>query len=295
VTIAVCYVSPEGVVLGADSTSTWLPPDGGPPHYLNHGQKIFEIGEGSTLGIVTWGLGGLATGSHRSEAAKLADSLAAKPAASVTEVTERFVDQFWPNYTSSLKQRIDLCKALANKKPYSAQVTQPGARTQQEEAQLQSLSRNLKVGFCIGGYLLPGRTPEACEVLFDPLKDKPKPQSVPVYDPAFWGVPNMIHRLMLGADPRLVKRIIGTGKWNGTEAELVAQLRHYALAQPPLPIRDAIDFVHTCIYSTIRALKFSSIPQACGGPVEVAVITVDRTFRWVKHKPLSSAIHDGDV
>ena len=72
-TIAACYLSPEGAVLGADSTSTYNTPSG--PHYFNHGQKIFEIGEGSSLGIVTWGLGGLAVSSHRLLVAQLADDL----------------------------------------------------------------------------------------------------------------------------------------------------------------------------------------------------------------------------
>jgi hypothetical protein len=60
VTIAACYVSPEGIVLGADSASTYAFPTG--HHHFNYGQKLFEIGTESTLGIVTWGLGGLALG-----------------------------------------------------------------------------------------------------------------------------------------------------------------------------------------------------------------------------------------
>jgi hypothetical protein len=69
-TIAACYVSPEGIVFGADSTSTYslsaglpfLPPK---ERHYNFGQKIFEIGKGSTLAVVTWGLGGLTVGSYR--------------------------------------------------------------------------------------------------------------------------------------------------------------------------------------------------------------------------------------
>jgi hypothetical protein len=57
-----------------------------------------------------------------------------------------------------------------------------------------------------------------------------------------------------------------------------------------LPIRDAIDFVHSSIYSTIKALKFSQFPQVCGGPIEIAVITSDRPFRWVRHKRFDAAI-----
>ena len=72
-TIAACYVSPEGVVLGADSASTYMFAHPTGPRHFNYGQKIFEIGENSTLGIVTWGLGGLAIGSYRTLAARLGD------------------------------------------------------------------------------------------------------------------------------------------------------------------------------------------------------------------------------
>ena len=63
-TIAACYVSAEGVVFGADSTSTmYVPRPGlksdGIEHHYNYAQKIFEIGHDSTLAITMWGLGNL--------------------------------------------------------------------------------------------------------------------------------------------------------------------------------------------------------------------------------------------
>jgi hypothetical protein len=62
-----------------------------------------------------------------------------------------------------------------------------------------------------------------------------------------------------------------------------------------LPIREAIDFVHACVSSTIKAMKFStSLAQICGGPIEIAVITTDRRFRWVRHKDWDVAIAEGD-
>jgi len=58
-------------------------------------------------------------------------------------------------------------------------------------------------------------------------------------------------------------------------------------------MRDAIDFVHSCISSTIKTLKFSHLSQTCGGPIEIAVITTDRDFRWVRHKEWDAAIKEG--
>jgi len=56
-TIATCYVSPEGVVLGADSTSTAQVGQTQFRHF-DFAQKIFEFGEHpSTVGVVIWGLG----------------------------------------------------------------------------------------------------------------------------------------------------------------------------------------------------------------------------------------------
>jgi hypothetical protein len=109
----------------------------------------------------------------------------------------------------------------------------------------------------------------------------------------FWGAPNMIQRLMFGRDGKLRDDLLASGKWNGTPAELDAFLSQYMLATPYLPIRDAIDFTHACIASTIKAMKFSSLPQICGGPIELAVITTDRKFRWVHHKEWDAAIMDG--
>ncbi|MFZ0692580.1 MAG: hypothetical protein WAN51_00245, partial [Alphaproteobacteria bacterium] len=73
-TIAACYLSPEGVVLGADSASTYTFPSGS--HHFNYGQKLFEIGAAGTgtLGIVTWGLAAFSFGSYRTLAALLADN-----------------------------------------------------------------------------------------------------------------------------------------------------------------------------------------------------------------------------
>src|SRR5438105_14593783 len=95
-----CYMSPEGVVLGADSTSSvFLEPSGF--HFYNHNQKIFQIGESSSLGALTWGLGGLGTISHRSLLADLADDVATTPARTVEEVAHRWATRFVAAWSSA--------------------------------------------------------------------------------------------------------------------------------------------------------------------------------------------------
>jgi hypothetical protein len=137
---------------------------------------------------------------------------------------------------------------------------------------------------------MPGRIPEAYWFVFDPLGAKPLPIPIPQNTYTFWGAPNMIRRLMFGWDEPLKDAILKSAKWSGTDAELTTLLDTQRLAHMMLPIRDAVDFVHACIYSTIKALKFSNLFQICGGPIEIAAITTDRRFRWVRHKSWDAAI-----
>ena len=281
-TIAICYLSPEGVVFGADSTSTFG--GAGELHYFNHAQKIFEIGENSTLGIVTWGLGSLGSNSYRMFVAKLADSLEASPAHDLDEVASRWIDLIWSEYNSPpTKLGLDRCRVLATN----------AARTADEEREFNSLKNVLVVGFCLGGYVLPSRVSEARVAVFDPLGTKPTPQGM-VSNIGAWGAPNMMQRLFFGFDDHLRQEIMSCGKWLGTPDELNQLFTKYMLTHPILPIRDAIDFVYSSVFSTVKAFKFSSLSQICGGPIEIAVVTSDRNFRWVRHKQWDSAITDGE-
>jgi hypothetical protein len=168
-------------------------------------------------------------------------------------------------------------------------------RTADEEQNYQELSGNLSAGFCIAGYALPDRKPAAFEIIFAPsLTARPLPNQL-VFGPAFWGAPNMIQRLIMGGDDNLKQSLMDSGKWIGTRTELDNLILQHTLAHPIIPIRDAIDFVHACIYSTIKAYKFSSLSQICGGLIELAVITTDRPFRWVRHKEWDAAITAGGL
>lgn len=105
----------------------------------------------------------------------------------------------------------------------------------------------------------------------------------------------MIQCLVYGWDARLRNTLLSSNLWTGTANDLDSLLAQQMLSHPILPIRDAIDYVHACIYSTIKAMKFSNLHQICGGPIELAVITTDRKFRWVRHKKWDAAITDGDI
>jgi hypothetical protein len=101
----------------------------------------------------------------------------------------------------------------------------------------------------------------------------------------------LIERLLYGIDEPLFTALLSSGKWAGTRDELFQLVSRNKLGQPTdLPLREAIDWVYTSIYTTIKGMKFSHLPTLCGGPIEIAVVTSDRAFRWVRHKRLDEAI-----
>jgi hypothetical protein len=143
-TIAACFVTPEGIVLGADSTASAML-DGG-FHYFNYNQKVFEIGKPGegTLGIVTWGLGGIGACSHRTLLAELHDGFKSKPPKTVLEVATRWADHVWKVYVPVTAR----CRDLNSKKPYDplAVLPDPASRTKAEEDEFAKLKRGLVLG-----------------------------------------------------------------------------------------------------------------------------------------------------
>lgn len=285
-TIAACYVCSEGVVFAADSTwaipvhayGEWL------THYFNHGQKILQIGDSGSLGILLWGVQTLGEVSCRTLVAKLADDLNTKAPASVKEVADRGVEVFWPEYVA----------AYAKEHARAVELRGKAGRTPDEDDELEELIDLVAGGACVGGCLLPSRTPQAFEVNFDLSLDAPEgPTQVPFGEIKHWGCPDLIARLLVGVDANFVDAIAKSEHWKGTTQQLyeVVAAAKTGLGQPSnLPLREAVDWVHASIYATIKVYKFTHLAPVCGGPIDVATITSDRPFRWVRRKNLDSAI-----
>jgi hypothetical protein len=289
-TIAACYPCLEGVVFGADSTTTiFVPgptPHSGQQHHYTFCQKVFEFGErGSSAGIVTWGLGALPHVSYRTIIAEAADAAIVSNVGTLEGVVNVFVELFWVEYSTALQQVIQRAQALEVK----------GNRTDQEQSELEYWKQTQSVGFCVGGRWGQSRRPEAYEIVFTPLlNSKPAPKRLVSGAPMYWGCPTLIERVIFGIDGTLFQGILGSGKWGGTPEELFDLVRGGQLTPPSeLPIREAVDLVYAEIYTTIKAMKFSHLAPICGGPIETAVVTTDRPFRWVSHKRLSRAITEG--
>lgn len=283
-TIAACYVSKEGVLLGADSTSTYASLTGDFRFY-NNAQKVLEIGEsGSSLGMATWGLGELPNASYRTLAAYLSDELIAKEPANVQEVSERWAHLFWSAYHSQLAGPIYRFQ----------QLDSMPKRSEGEDNERVRLWQQLVAGFCIAGRVHKDRTPHAFELLFTPRLDQP-PAAAQIRRNAhaFWGCPNLINSVLDGISEQVRGAILASPHWTGGQDGLNAVVDQFGLRMNcELPLREAIDWIYSVIFITIKGMKFSRSPMFCGGSIEIAAITADRPFRWVCHKGLDQALSD---
>ncbi|MBX3321372.1 MAG: hypothetical protein KF757_00125 [Phycisphaeraceae bacterium] len=152
-TIAACHLSPEGVVLGADSATTL---NGGPDGtcHLDFAQKIFEVGpEGASVGLVTWGLGQIGDESHRTIAARLGNAHAKSPFDSLGKMATYLSEDLGRAFEKAYSIEIARYRELEEKAGY----------TDLEEDETKEI--NELRGRLSGGYCLAGRTDDfgACE------------------------------------------------------------------------------------------------------------------------------------
>jgi len=249
-TIAACYLSSEGVVLGADSTSTVFVAgrgtQSGSVHQYNFAQKVFEFGpRGSTVGVALWGLGSLGLKSWRTLIAEMADEACARKAGGLRDVACMAASRLWAEYEVAFKDYLARAKDLDAK---------ADARTEDENAEHAWLVQTLSGGICLGGRWGATRKPAAFEIQFGPVAGAaPEPQEIRLGTTKFWGCPNLVERLIYSMDSSTFYRIMGSGKWSGTDDDLLALLEEGALGQPfDLPIREAIDWIYASIYTTIN-------------------------------------------
>jgi hypothetical protein len=261
-TIAAAYLVSDGIVLGADSSTTvQVTTQSGPGvvQLLTHSQKVFEVGTNSRIGVCTWGAGSIGKLSHRTIIARLADTI--NDETIVKDAAETLVKIVEPEFK---KEGVDF------------------------------------VGYYIGGWD-PGTHEPACfHIAIDKESSKVTPLALGLC--SFSGNASFFNRVFRGFDPRLpvdlkVKLKALLPDKIQKEFDDIFSKSFDEVSLPlvtagfqDLPIREAIDFIYSYLHITVKAEKFKYGPPSCGGPIEVGFISTDRRFRWVRHKPFYSAI-----
>lgn len=101
------------------------------------------------------------------------------------------------------------------------------------------------------------------------------------------GQPEAITRLVKGFSPGLQQALVA----NGLSAPDAAKIDLFAktqfevnLAQPSMPIQDAIDLAEFLVETTKGFFRFKLGANTVGGDTDVAVVTRHEGFKWIKRK-----------
>jgi hypothetical protein len=260
--IAAAYIVSEGIVLGSDSSSIVqisTPQGTGIVQLLKNSQKVFEVGINSRIGVCTWGAGSIGEISHRTIIAQLADKIIEET--TIEDVAETLID-----------------------------IVAPAVKAK---------------GINFVGYYLGGWNPQSHEPAcfkIEVTQNGGGKELLSLGSCSFSGNPTFFARVFRGYDPRLKKDLLQELKNNFSETipenfDDIYNKVFDKVSMPlitagfrDLPIREAIDFVYSYLHITVKAEKYKFGTPTCGGPIEVAFISTDRLFRWVRHKPFYSAI-----
>lgn len=276
-TIAAAYLTSEGVVLGADSTTVvTASQDGGASvvaQLLNHAQKVFEVGEPGKgrLAVCTWGSGSVRGTSHRTLVARLAD----RADDSTTTVG---------GAADTLAEIVKEAFALENEG-----APPPGF-----------------VGYYIGGWNPGSRDPGCLRLEFNEDGTERERHELAMGQASFSGSPEYFNRVFRGFDLRLPQLLYEElrARLDDLPPDFDDHLKEafaavggklVAAGYNDLPVREAIDYVHTYLHVSIKAAKFRFGLQPVGGPIEIGFISTDRRFRWVCHKAHSSAVFEQET
>lgn|GEM_PF-3532799 len=101
----------------------------------------------------------------------------------------------------------------------------------------------------------------------------------------FWdGDFEAVTRLLLGRSPVYFQAIAPhLDKANLKSLDKSVQMNppYYAMS-----LQEGIEFVDFLMNTQIQFQRFASQPQSCGGPIDIAVITPEESFQWVRRKTL---------
>lgn len=261
-TIVIALKVGEGVVLGADSASTYTDGTGGYQNSYFNAEKLFNLAKELPLGAVVFGLGSLgdrSISSHMKDLrVRLGDPLQPlwyldRTSYSMKDVAERVRRFFFDELYATL---------------VPAGPKAPG------------------LGFILAGYSANADSAEIWRVLIkdggscDPPEEL-SPQSQ-AWNILWHGQPEACFRLVRGWSPQIIDRLKAAGMTEQDAINLCDSVQ--PLIHPTMPIQDAIDLVDYLIEVTCGYVRFAPGPATVAKPIDTAAITKHEGFRWVHRK-----------
>ena len=271
-TIAIALSLDDGIVLGADSATTFTGPDGTVSNVYFNAEKIINLAKGLPIAAAVYGVGNLEGRSITSLAKDLREQLehptsGLDPRAyTVEEVTQRVKRFFFDDRYSKL---------------YPLSVPDAGGVAQPVYPAF---------GFIVAGFSAMDRKAEMWSLAVE--LDAVEPDKVAVrrlYGPGesglVWrGQPEALTRLIRGYSSHVHAALSQAPMSPSTATAFLSAVRVDQLVTSGMPVQDGIDLVHYLAEVTMGFVRFTSATRVVAPPIDSASITYHEGFKWVRRK-----------
>jgi hypothetical protein len=269
-TIVVTIRVTDGIVLAADSATSFTDSAGHVAKVYNSANKIFNLVKVWPIGAMTYGAGSIGTESISTLSKTLRDRLTPRRVKQPEKPDPIVLDR--ASYTIE-----DVAKKAKGffEEHYKAAYPQPVP--------------GYFLGYRVCGYSKPANLPEAWEIR---ILENSSEGPVRIYEdahfgPRWAGESEALDRLILGFGSKMKEALIALGAPPDVADQTLLQLANHLYANlflPAMPIQDAIDLAHFLVETAVQFSHFSLRPATVGGPIEIATITKHEGFKWVKRK-----------
>jgi hypothetical protein len=270
-TIAIALKVGDCVVLGADSASTIVGPDGVQKVYFN-AEKIFNLAKGLPIGAVTWGIGSFGSRSVTTLA---------------KDLRERFTDPQDKWFLKRDKFKLDEVVARTREFFFENLYAKHAQATEEKDASGKTVKSYPAMGFMIGGYSPGDREGRVFITEADPTTGKcvtTEEFRIGEYGVQVRGQPEAILRLVNGWSPRIYDGLVEAGIKPDEARGFLESTGQVELVHPAMPLQDAIDLVRYLAETTAGFVQFVPGAPTVHPPIDLACISYHEQFRWVKRK-----------
>jgi hypothetical protein len=265
-TIVVSVRVNDGIVLAADSATSFVDDEGDVVKVYNNANKIFNLVKVWPIGAMTYGAGSIGS-------------------ASLSTLSKDFRELLTPGSGNN--------DYVLNKNTYTIEEVAQKAKLfffdDRYKTEYPDGVPNYGVGYRICGYSAGALLPEAWEIyIYENNCAGPNRLYEPdSFGPRWAGETEALDRIVLGVGSRAKEALVQMGLTEadaaGAVTDLVSRLRARLFLEA-MPIQDAIDLAFFLADTAAKFAQFTLRAETVGGPIEVATITKHEGFKWVKRK-----------
>lgn len=298
-TIAICLKVGDGVVLGPDSAASLIGENERYFNVYNTAEKTFNLVKGLPIGMMTFGLGGMAGLSIGAlvrdlrkrlsgEDPRFADWALDRSSYTIEQVASRvrgfFIDELYAHEFGPLPpQGVERATTSPHLGPTDGDGYQDGGEDP-EGTPGDRVPEFPLLGFVVAGISAEDTYPEVWTIqIVDGVCSTTREYERTVAGVVnFWGQAEALYRLVYGWSPEAQQRLIAAGLTSETADQFLVSRTE--LAHTGMPIQDAIDLVKYLADVTVGFVRFKQGAPTVAPPIDIAAITRHQGFKWVTRK-----------